>query len=71
MTGTEIRPRLGMTPEARAFYLALAHQSIEEHATAMEAVRLLESVAGGSKIHAPRFMARQLRDLAAKLEDAA
>ena len=66
-----IRPRLGMTPEAQAHYLALARQGIDDHARAVRAVRMLESVALGPKVRSPRHLARQLRMLADELEAAA
>lgn len=66
-----IRPALGITPEARAHYLAMAHQSIEDHARAVRAVHLLEVVARGPKVRSPRHLARELRTLADELEAAA
>lgn len=71
MTADTIRPRLGMTADAHAHYLALAQQSIEDHARAVRAIRLLEGVARGPKVHRPLMMARELRNLAADFEAAA
>lgn len=68
---TPTRPGLGMTPEARAFHLAMARQAIDEHAAAVRALRLLEAVAAGPKISVPRTIARNLRTLADELDETA
>lgn len=65
------RPSLGMTGDERARRLAAARRAIEDQAAAVRAVRLLESVARGPKVHSPRTMARALRELADHFEAAA
>ena len=66
-----VRPALGATDEDRARRLAEARRAIDEHAAAVQAVRLLEGVAAGPKIHRPRVMAQALRELADHFEAAA
>lgn len=65
------RPRLGMTPEEKALRLAEANRAIREHAVAVRAIRLLEGIARGPKVHRPLTMARALRELADHFEEAA
>ncbi len=71
MTADTIRPSLGATDEARARRLAEARRAIDSYAAAVEAVRLLESIARGPKVHRPKTMARALRELADHFEEAA
>lgn len=71
MTADTIRPALGATDEDRARRLAEARRAIDEHAAAVQAVRLLESIARGPKVHRPKTMARALRELAEHFEEAA
>lgn len=71
MTADTVRPPLGMTADEKARRLAEANRAIAEHATAVRAVRLLESIARGPKVHRPLTMARALRELADRFEEAA
>lgn len=71
MTADTIRPALRATDEERARRLAEARSAIDGHAAAVEAVRLLESIASGPKVHRPKTMARALRELADHFEAAA
>lgn len=66
-----VRPSLGQTDEERARRLAEVRRAIDGHHLACEAVRLLEGVARGPKVHRPRTMARALRELADHFEQAA
>lgn len=66
-----MRPSLRASDEDRARDLAAARRAIEDHAAAVKAVRLLEAVARGPKVHSPRTMARALRELAEHFEQAA
>lgn len=68
---TAARPPLGITDEAKAFHLAQAEAAIREHALAVEAVRLLEGIARGPVVRSPLTMARALRVLADRFEEAA
>lgn len=65
------RPSLRQTDDERAHRLAEARRAIEDHHLAVEAVRLLESIARGPKVHRPKTMARALRELADHFEQAA
>lgn len=67
------RPALGMTPERRAFFLAMARESIAAAGRAQHAVRLLEFVdrTPVPHVNAPRWLATELRRLAVELEEAA
>lgn len=67
----EIRPALGMATDEKARRLAEAEKAIADHAVAVDAVRLLEGIARGPKVHRPLTMARALRELADRFEAAA
>lgn len=65
------RPSLRMTDDERARRLAEARRAIADHHLAVEAVRLLEGIAAGPRVHRPLSMARALRQLADEFEVAA
>ena len=60
-----------MSADEKAFRLAQANQAVRDLANATQAVRLLERIAQGPAVRAPRAMARELRDLADGFEAAA